>query len=329
MKTLVIGIDSATWSVLESMIRAGELPVFERLVAGGASGVLTSTLPPLTPPAWTSIVTGVNPGRHGIWDFVDQDPASYRVIPLDFGRMQTPAIWDIYAAHQRRVGVMNFPLAYPPPTVDDFFVSGICSPETGVFTHPASLMADIRAHDYRIYPRLGPGAGPRRYLRAIRELTRRQLDLFADLLGRTAPDLAWLVLMGVDWIQHYFWDGGRDPSGPVQTVYRLMDQALGELLSRLDDDWHVLVLSDHGACGIDGVINVNSLLEEWGLLHRKPDLSGPSDRIRNTVMKTTWDLGRRLPFRLKQLLKRAMPGRVREHVLSTIRGQADLHRLID
>ena len=68
-RVLLLGLDGMTYSVLEPAFEAGHMPVFQRLLERGASGVLTSTVPPYTPPGWTSIFTGVNPGKHGIFGF--------------------------------------------------------------------------------------------------------------------------------------------------------------------------------------------------------------------------------------------------------------------
>ncbi|MBN2431479.1 MAG: alkaline phosphatase family protein [Acidobacteria bacterium] len=329
MRTLVVGIDSATWRVIHPLMQAEKLPNFKKLTEEGVSGILRSTMPPLTPPAWTTIVTGVNPGKHGIWDFVQQDHNTYCVSPLNYRQMNVPAIWDIFNAHQRRVGILNFPLAYPPPEVDSFFVSGISTPDSSVFAFPASLMTTIESRKYRIYPSVAPSAGAKRYAGAVEDMTRVQLGFFGELLEQYDPELAMVIFMGVDWIQHHFWDPNSQTSDYLQSIYRLMDEVLGELIGLVDDDWNILVLSDHGACEIDGVIHLNSLLEDWGYLQRSADVKKGFKRLKRAFVEAVYTCGRRLPFFPKQALKHFLTNDLLNQLLSLHREQFHLHEIID
>ncbi len=76
-RVFIIGLDSATWDLINPWIQQGLLPNLAKLVEGGASGRLQSAIPPLTPPAWTSFMTGKNPGKHGIFHFLEPQPGSY------------------------------------------------------------------------------------------------------------------------------------------------------------------------------------------------------------------------------------------------------------
>src|SRR5262245_44560464 len=71
---LVIGLDGACWDVLDPWLREGKLPNIARLRDAGVWGNLESVTPPLSAPAWTTAVTGVNPGRHGVLNFILVDP---------------------------------------------------------------------------------------------------------------------------------------------------------------------------------------------------------------------------------------------------------------
>ena len=106
---LVIGLDGATLDLVAPWAAAGELPVLGRLMRTGAWGPLRSTLPPATFPAWTSVVTGVNPGRHGILDFVERVPGTLRVRFVNGSQRRTPALWTRLSARGRRVAVLTVP----------------------------------------------------------------------------------------------------------------------------------------------------------------------------------------------------------------------------
>jgi predicted AlkP superfamily phosphohydrolase/phosphomutase len=148
-RVLLLGLDGVTYRVLQPAFDAGHMPRLRALLDGGASGILTSTVPPYTPPGWTSIFTGNNPGRHGIFGFTlgnAQDPRG--LVRLD--RVRSPALWNAAAAQGARVGLFNIPMTYPAPQVDGWAVAGMLTPEGGGatpdnFTWPPELAAQIAA----------------------------------------------------------------------------------------------------------------------------------------------------------------------------------------
>ena len=90
----VIGLDAATFDVVDPLVAAGDLPHLARLLERGASGVLRSTTHPLTPHAWSTMVTGVNAGQHGIWDFTERDDTGYGLRLINGSYRRAPALWD-------------------------------------------------------------------------------------------------------------------------------------------------------------------------------------------------------------------------------------------
>src|SRR3954465_12365411 len=117
-KLIVVGLDAATFDVIDPLVEAGELPSLAGLLDRGARGRLRSTTHPLTPLAWTTMVTGVNAGRHGIWDFSRRDASGYRLELVNGSDARAPALWHRLAAAGRRVGVVNVPFTWPAPDVD-------------------------------------------------------------------------------------------------------------------------------------------------------------------------------------------------------------------
>src|SRR5918992_2721943 len=107
-KVLLLGLDGMTFSVLDPAFEAGHMPNYKRLLERGASGTLTSTIPPYTPPGWTSIFTGVNPGRHGIFGFtLGNAQRNDGLVRLD--KVKAPALWNVLNAQDRAVGLFNIP----------------------------------------------------------------------------------------------------------------------------------------------------------------------------------------------------------------------------
>src|SRR5262245_3903782 len=145
---LVIGLDGASLDLIRPWAAAGRLPVLAGLMARGAWGRLRSTIPAATFPAWTSLVTGVNPGRHGVLDFTARIPGTYRVRFVNGSHRQVPALWTYFGDAGRRVVVLTVPATYPPEPVAGVMVSGFDTPLTttidGSFVHPRTLYPEIR-----------------------------------------------------------------------------------------------------------------------------------------------------------------------------------------
>ena len=101
-KVLILGLDGATWRVLRPLLEAGELPHLAALVKAGASGLLRSSIPPLTAPAWTNFQTGANAGKHGIFDFRVFDRAARRLWLVSSRDLKLPTLWQVASAAGRR-----------------------------------------------------------------------------------------------------------------------------------------------------------------------------------------------------------------------------------
>ena len=143
-KLTVIGLDAATFDVIDPLLAAGDLPNLARLIERGARGPLRSTTHPLTPLAWTTMVTGVNAGRHGIWDFSERDETGYGLRLVNGSSARAPALWTRLAAAGRRVGVVNVPFTWPAPEVDGFVLAGMdaWARDDGMTT-PRALIAEL------------------------------------------------------------------------------------------------------------------------------------------------------------------------------------------
>ncbi|MCB0005568.1 MAG: alkaline phosphatase family protein, partial [Anaerolineales bacterium] len=139
MKAFIIGIDGATFNLIKPWAKAGHLPNLARLMAGGAHGNLMSTLPPVTSPAWPTFMTGCNPGKHGVFDFIQPSGADFSLVNAT--KIKQPTIWQRLSQAGYRVGVLNVPVTYPPQPLNGFMVSGILSPKGVDISFPADLIS--------------------------------------------------------------------------------------------------------------------------------------------------------------------------------------------
>lgn len=138
-KLLIIGLDGATWSVLIPLIEEGELPTLEKLLKNGCYGTLESTIPPVTGAGWLALATGKTPGKTGIIDFVNRKDKSYKLYPVTSFDFKGHSLWDYLSKVNKKIGVFNYPMLFPPYKINGFMVSGVGAfPEDNI-TYPPSL----------------------------------------------------------------------------------------------------------------------------------------------------------------------------------------------
>jgi predicted AlkP superfamily phosphohydrolase/phosphomutase len=281
-RVLVIGWDGATWSVAGPMCAEGRLPTLEGLRSQGAAGILETVPNMNSAPAWSTIATGLNPGRHGIFYFDEPVPGTYRRTVVNAGRRTGASLWSRVSEAGKRVVVVNVPISYPAAPVNGFLVAGLDAPSKTVpgFTHPADL-SERHADLFRDYV-IEPGAPSLIRAGRVREAQDRLLscvDGWAAVTERLMReqdwDLVFVVFTSTDTSQHFFWRG--EDRRLVERVYEVQDEATARLVEgarTADPDVNVIVLADHG--GADNTRGPEFMpiwLEDQGLqVRRKPSL---------------------------------------------------------
>lgn len=283
----MLGLDGITSSVLAPAFEAGVMPRLRRLLDNGVSGVLTSTVPPFTPPGWTSIFTGVNPGKHGIFGFTLGN-AQRRGGLVRLDRVASPAIWNAANAQGVEMGLFNIPMTYPPPPIKGWAVSGMMTPEDGGkvppnFTHPNDLVRHIveRTVGYEIDIEVNYEKDWRStdiIERLSRNLTTKRRTLSYLLEERGEVGIMFAVLEAPDRLmhvhykyidpryEHFFRPEAEAIRARAWRFFDEMDEVIGDLLEWAGPEAFVITMSDHGFQGKDKSVNVNLALMQWGLL---------------------------------------------------------------
>jgi predicted AlkP superfamily phosphohydrolase/phosphomutase len=309
----IIGLDAATFDVIDALIARGDLPNLTRLISAGSAGVLRSTTHPLTPNAWTTMVTGVNAGRHGIWDFTERDETGYQLRIVNGSHRRAAAIWDRLQAAGKRCGLVNVPFTWPAPRVAGFALAGFdaADRERGM-TYPEEMLPELRRRfgalqlDHR-FP-LGKNGLD---LERVRRAAEQKVEITLSLAQQFTPDLLFVVFMAADHVQHLGWAEweAAGPDSAVAETYRILDQAVGRLVEAAEGS-DVLLVSDHGAGRLDGVVNLNAWLSQEGFLAYD---SGGQVGLR--AAERAFRLRRALPEGLRYALKQRLPG-LRERLYS-------------
>jgi len=282
-RILIVGLDGATFDVLDPLMEDGRMPNLRRLVETGTAGILESTKPPITPAAWTTFMTGKGPGRHGIVDFEKYDVATNTLAFNSTYEIREKTIWEILSEKGFKVGSINLPMTYPPRRVNGFMISGFETPSTEVeFTYPGPLKQEILQR----WPTYSYRTDWQRHLFGGNALFQRNLDYITgsfsqgrEIATYCGDTYGWDVLMVlyklVDNLQHKTWKyldpahKGRYPrrARMIAGCFEALDREIGVLADYARrHDAIVLVMSDHGHGSLDGKAQPNALLKQWGYL---------------------------------------------------------------
>ncbi|HLK12033.1 MAG TPA: alkaline phosphatase family protein [Candidatus Binatia bacterium] len=299
---VLIGLDGASHAAFGPLIASGEMPTLGGLVARGASGVVRSVVPPITPAAWSSFMTGKYPGKHGVYDFRLYDPRTYRDVFVTSRALRDATMWETLTAAGRRVGVIGLPVTYPPDPRAGTVVSGFDTPSTAAaFTHPPALRERILAEmpDYAFIavpdvkdPNLERDESFADFVRQVERGFEQRTAVALDLLADGAWDVFMVHYQDVDILQHRAWrcleepDAQPERTAQVRRAYRRLDTLLAALLSAAPPRALVLVVSDHGFGPHWGRVFPNTVLRDWGYLRK--DRPG---KLRRSIRKRLAWLG--------------------------------------
>ena len=241
LRTLVIGLDGVCLSILEPMIDEGVVPNLASLRAESAVGPLESQLPPWTPSAWPSIYTGKNPGKHGVYDFLQFDGYDWDIV--NRSTVKARAVWELLSIKGFESVVVNVPVTHPPREFNGTLVPGYMAPESPD-CHPDGTWTDlIRELDgYQLYADSSWSESTKaERIASYRELTEMRGAAFRYLMADREPEFGFVQFQHTDTVYHEY----PDDEEVIQEVYRAVDEEVGRILDSCDPDI-TLVVSDHG-----------------------------------------------------------------------------------
>jgi predicted AlkP superfamily phosphohydrolase/phosphomutase len=302
----------------------------------GAYGPLRSTIPPMTAPAWTSFMTGKNPGKHGLYDWIYRHDDSYDISPVTAAHCKEPTLWSILSRAGQRICIVNVPMTFPPMPVNGVLISGLPAPSTQVsITYPPDLLGQIEEEvgEYLLYPDPGQAysdSGVDAFLDVLYRTAESRLRVLDYLRAMEDWGFCMVVLNGTDTVQHAMWkfmspdhplhDPGRKSryGDAILHYYQYVDTALDRIVADLDENTTLLLMSDHGFGPFHKFIHLNNWLRQQGWLQIK--------RTPTTWMKAgLFDLGF-TPMGVYDLLMRMGLGALKREVVRG-KGQGLLRKM--
>ena len=309
-KVLLIGIDGAPPDIIFKWAEEGLLPNIASLMARGAYGRLISTIPPMTCPAWTSSITGVDIDKHGIYDFfLHLDMRRKKLFFANSRARRIRALWNMLSRAGLSTVSLNMPVTYPPEKIKGAMISGLLTPSTkSDFTYPRSLKDELLDMGYRIDVgtpidrMLLFREDPIKLLKEFLDLVEMRLRAALYLMEALDWDLFIAVFTAIDRVNHFFWDfldrrhiDYKKNTGILNIIieiYKAVDDAVGKLVEKAGPRTDIVIYSDHGFRPLNYVVFFNSLLMAYGLLSVKKSSLKPTGLSRDVYFK----LLHRLPF---------------------------------
>lgn len=300
--TLLIGLDGATYDLVDPLVEEGVMPNLGRLMEAGARGILRSTIHPLTPPAWATLMTGRMPGNHGIFDFirVEHESGTPSYTLATSADLKVPTIWQIASARGRRATTLNFPTMFPAKPIEGVVIPGYVPwSYLGRAIYPRRVFQMLKAREvFKAKEMSTDWQHERKAVQGLAESQleewvrfhiareRRWFEILMTLMDEEPSDLTAVLFDGVDRIQHLCYhlidprtrgdytspDAIRARDLALQ-YYRDIDGYIARMIEKAGPEAQVLIASDHGFTRSGNrIFYANTWLESQGLLGWKPDV---------------------------------------------------------
>ena len=293
-RTIIIGLDGVPFGMLKGFAETGIMPNTGKIIQGGFFTPMRSSVPEISSVAWSSIITATNPAEHGIFGFVDLHPNSYRMKFPNFSDLKAPPFWHLSPG---KSVIINVPATYPVRETNGVHISGFVSIDFEKSVYPGSLVPQLKDMDYRLDVDSRQG-------HSAKDLFMADLDKTLDARIRAYQYLwenhQWqtfmLVFTGTDRLMHFLWDAYEDKDHKYHDGFiehfRKIDVAVGQILSELNDNDVLIMLSDHGFEKLEKELYINHLLASEGFLTFAPGAKAELGSIAPATKAFAMDPGR-------------------------------------
>lgn len=270
-RLFILGLDGSPLPLLQRLMQAGDLPNLARVFETGSAIEMNSSLPDVSAVAWTSINTGMNPAKHGIYGFVNRKPGSETIDVMTSAHTKAKTIWELVSDAGRRAVAVNVPLSYPPQRINGVVISDFLAPALAKAVYPTTLLQPLQSMGYRIDT--DPWAARQSldaFVEDFRITAGKRAEAVLYLMEQQSWDLFMVVFMETDRLHHFMWQYMEDDDPTYgkkfMDAYRQIDTLAGKIIGKLTDDDALIILSDHGFTTLKHEVYLNHWLEREGYL---------------------------------------------------------------
>ena len=270
-KIAIIGLDGVPFEMLKEFAETGIMPNTAELISQGIFKTMQSSIPEVSSVAWSSMITGQNPGQHGIFGFTDLLPNSYKLRFPNYNDLKAIPFWDQW---EGRSVIINVPSTYPVRKMNGVHISGFISIDLEKSVYPPSLVPKLKELDYRLdVDSQKAHESMDLFLSDLEKTLNARIEVYRYLWASQNWDTFMLVFTGTDRLMHFLWDAYEDKEHRYHNLFiehfKKIDRAIGEINDRLGKDDLIIVHSDHGFERLDKDVYINHVLREEGFLQFK------------------------------------------------------------
>ncbi len=283
-KTVVLGLDGATWKLLKPYAEAGYMPTIKKLLRQGVHGELESTMPAMTAPAWTTFATGKHPGHHGVFDFMLPTKTLGEMKFATSQDIRDKTLYEILSDNGYTPILINLPTTWPPKRDDIITITSLLT-QGDEWIYPASLKDEFpELANYRLTPDESLRVTARRdeYIVDLLAHLEEQMAAVKRLFTEKPWDFFFYLFSHTDWISHLAYTELEEKhEKKALEIFKRVDQHLGWFVDNLPPDTNLILLSDHGFTAYKKVFYFNRWLEKEGYLKTNKD----SDSMRGAATR--------------------------------------------
>jgi predicted AlkP superfamily phosphohydrolase/phosphomutase len=272
LTAIIWGLDGASLKFVELVMKRVDLPNFQRVLEGGVSSEMRSIHPYVTAPNWASMFSGVNPGKHGLFDMVEYDGSNVRI--PNMAGSEVPYLWDYLSWAGKRVLTMGVPFMHPAPAVNGIFVTGRFVPKLSCFPEALATSMDLSGYDYRAIHDSLKTSRMTVLEDVLIDSLRKRIDASLALLNAQPWDVVLLVDSLPDEILHRRYNDTE----VIHLMFKVLDGWLGELLRLMKQSDFLMIVSDHGFGDVTRTFYLNEWLRQKGYVESPRRVSTESDK---------------------------------------------------
>ncbi len=277
-KILVIGLDGSRLDLIKKWADKGLMPNTKKLIENGSSGILKTVFPPQSMSAWTSLVTGLNPGKHGIFATELPQENSYTQQVPNSTSIHGQKIYETLSNEGKKIAIINLPLSYPPTQVNGIMITGFLTPPMADCTYPKELSKKLQEIGYTTHTKYATKEHADFFDETFKTAQKR-FDISKWFMENNNWDFVMLIIGETEHMHHNyssFLDKKHPKYNPkseseIKKFYKKIDSEMGKII-RLAKDATVFVVSDHGFAPQYGTVYLNNVFEKNNLFKAKKNL---------------------------------------------------------
>lgn len=272
-KTVIISLDGVPVGLIKDFAETAVMPNTAKLISQGTLKKMHSTIPEISSVAWASVITGENPGVHGVYGFTDLFPGTYKMRFPNFNDVKAPPFWEQWNTQS---AIINVPFTYPAREMKGVHISGFVAPNFEKAVYPKSLIPKLNSLDYRVdVDSQKAHSSMDMFLSDLDKTLEARIKAYRHLWDNCNWQIFMLVFTGTDRLMHFLWQAYEDKDHKYHDSFlehfRKVDEAIGQISSQLTENDLIILHSDHGFEKLDKEVYINYLLIQEKLLHFKPD----------------------------------------------------------